>query len=164
MKVLLIVFLIFYTSLFAQCDKVDTSHFNILGDKVFDKKTQLTWMRCSIGSKWKDNIGCHPSPNTISFYEAKDIENSLNNGWRIPTIEELNTIFIDQCEQYAINSKLFPDIKLLDNFAPYWSSTSVQQIQNFIYYIDFINKRLDAHSKGFSLFLRLVKSKKPIKK
>lgn len=159
MKFLLYFFLTFYTSLLAQCNKVDTSRFSILDDKVFDKKTQLIWMRCSIGSKWKDNIGCDQIPNTMSYHEAKDVKNSLNNGWRIPTIEELKTIFIDQCEHSALNSKLFPDIKLLDNFAPYWSSTPVEQMPSLIYYIDFIDKKLDAHSKGFSMFLRLVKTK-----
>lgn len=163
MKILLFFFLILYTSLFAKCDKVDNSRFSIIGDKVFDKKTKLTWMRCSVGSKWKDNISCEQSPSIMSFYEAKDIEKDLKNGWRMPTIEELSTIFKNECKNKAINSSIFPDIKLLDNFAPYWSSTSVDKMPNLIYYIDFIDKKLDAHSKGFSMFLRLVKSKDSIK-
>ncbi|PLY05523.1 MAG: hypothetical protein C0625_13115 [Arcobacter sp.] len=161
MKILF--FLIFYTFLFGQCDKVDNSRFTIMGDKVFDKKTKLTWMRCSVGSKWKDNIGCDQNPKIMSFYEAKDIENNLKNGWRMPNIEELSTIYINDCEKNAINSSIFPDIKLLAHFAPYWSSSSVENMPKLIYYIDFIDKQLDAHSKGFSMFLRLVKSEDSIK-
>jgi hypothetical protein len=163
MKNLLFFFLLFHTFLFAQCNKVDSSRFTIMGDKVFDKKTKLTWMRCSVGSKWKDNIACNQTPNTMSFYEVKDIEKNLKNGWRIPTIEELITIFNNKCKKNAINSAIFPDIKLLENFAPYWSATSVKEVPSLIYYIDFIDKKLDAHSKGYSMFLRLVKSKNSIK-
>lgn len=117
-------------------------------------------MRCSIGSKWKKNIGCVQTPNTMSFIEAKDFEKKSKDGWRIPTLEELRTIFIDGCKNSAINTTLFPDLKLLSAFAPYWTSTFVKQLPNLIYYVDFIDRTIDAHSKGFSMYVRLVKSKK----
>lgn len=151
-------FFILNTFLFAQCDKVNNKRFTIIENKVFDKKTKLTWMRCSAGSKWKKNIGCTQTSQIMSFYEAKDLEKNLKNAWRLPTFDELRTIFDNKCEKNAINSKLFPDIKLLSNFAPYWSSTSVDNLPNLIYYVDFIDKTMDAHSKGFSMFVRLVKS------
>ncbi|RXJ68247.1 hypothetical protein CRV08_08315 [Halarcobacter ebronensis] len=159
----LLFFFIFCSFVFAQCDKIDTSRFIIFGDKVVDKKTKLTWMRCSVGSKLKDNISCDQTPKPMSFYEANDFEKNLKNAWRLPTIDELSTIYDNGCKKYAINSSLFPDIKLLENFAPFWSDTSVEQIPNLIYYIDFIDKQLDAHSKGFSMFLRLVKSEDSVK-
>lgn len=145
------------TLLFAKCDTVDRSRFTLMGEHVYDKKTQLMWMRCSVGSQWKEGIGCQQMPKLMSFYEAKEVESGLKSQWRIPTIEELETIFLVQCEKDAINTTLFPDIKHLEGFAPYWSTTSVKQLPNLIYYIDFIDKNIDAHSKGFSMFLRLVK-------
>ncbi|RXJ89014.1 hypothetical protein CRV01_10355 [Arcobacter sp. CECT 8983] len=156
----LFVFFVFSTFLFAQCDELNNARFTIIENKVFDKQTNLTWMRCSVGSKWENSVGCNKYPQIMSFYEANDLEKKLINGWRIPTIEELRTIFDDKCEKNAINSQLFPDIKLLSNFTPYWSSTSVDNLPNLIYYVDFINKTMDVHSKGFSMFVRLVKSEK----
>ncbi|RXJ88079.1 DUF1566 domain-containing protein [Arcobacter sp. CECT 8985] len=159
MKFFLFFFLLFNTSIFADCKKVDKSRFTIMENKIFDKKTKLIWMRCSIGSKWKKSIGCVHAPNTISFLEAKALEKKLKNGWRIPTLKELRTIFVSNCKSSAINTTLFPDLKHMANFAPYWTSTPVKELPRLIYYIDFINKTIDAHSKGFTMFVRLVKNK-----
>ncbi|RXK14073.1 hypothetical protein CP965_01080 [Halarcobacter mediterraneus] len=51
----------------------------------------------------------------LGGYVAKGLEKNLKNGWRLPTFDELRTILDSKCEKNTINSKLFPDIKLLSN-------------------------------------------------
>jgi hypothetical protein len=34
------------------------SRYVIQGDTVYDKKTDLTWQRCSVGQRWAEGKGC----------------------------------------------------------------------------------------------------------
>lgn len=146
--------------LLAECNQLNTSRFTINKGEVFDNKTKLTWLRCSVGSIWKEKIGCIDTPKIMYFDEAIDFIQNLNNEWRMPTIIELDSITEKDCKKLAINSAIFPDIKKETEYAPYWSITHVENMPMLFYYIDFINNKVDAHSKGFSMFVRLVSDKK----
>jgi len=144
--------------LLADCSNRLKTNFILNEDKVFDKNTKLTWFRCSLGTNWKDSVGCEGTPKLFYFNEALEDVKQISNGWRLPTINELRSITEEEYENTIINTSVFPDIKNMTVFAPYWSSTHVENMPNLIYYIDFIDNRLDAHSKGYSMFVRLVKS------
>ena len=58
---------------------------------VYDKKTDLTWQRCSVGLRWNPTTSyCVGIKKTMTFDEAN--ASSLSGGWRMPTIDELRTL------------------------------------------------------------------------
>ena len=97
------------------------THFEIKGGDAFDKKTGLTWARCSVGQVWKQGAGCIGYVKTFTFDQAQHLE---KGEWRVPTKEELVTIVnhkLSKKQQTALDSNVFPDID--ESKLDYWSST-----------------------------------------
>lgn len=144
-----------------QPHKAAESRFILNKGEAFDKVTKLTWSRCSAGTTWKEGGGCIGLPKLMTFGEAKQFAKQAGKEWRLPTIEELYSIVEQGCEDPAINSIAFPDeIRDSGEGAPYWSVTRNEDMQTLIYYINFINGRVDAHSEGFEMAVRLVRNPK----
>ena len=139
--------------------KFDSSRFILSKGSAFDKVTKLTWRRCSAGSVWKEGLGCVGSPELMCFEEAEHFAKQAGDGWRVPTIKELYSIVEQGCENPAINSIVFPDINASGESAPYWSFTRIDDMPMLIYCIDFISGRVDGHSNGFAMAVRLVRSR-----
>lgn len=94
----------------------------IKGDTVYDKETNLTWMRCSLGQEWKDGIGCAGIVKKFMFDEAQA---QGGNGWRMPSQRELMTL-IDKHRRSSrtlptIDTDAFPGMDL--KIEQYWTST-----------------------------------------
>lgn len=143
-----------------QSCNAEPSPFILNKGEAFDKGTKLTWSRCSVGATWKEGAGCVGSPKLMSLEEAKHFARQAGNGWRLPTIKELCSIVEYECENPVINSIVFPDIKDLGEGAPYWSITRVEEMPMLIYYVDFMSGRVDGHSEGFVMAVRLVSNPK----
>lgn len=79
--------------------------FVINGEYAYDIKTDLTWKRCSYGQVWREPSGCTGKPTLITFDDAKQLE---KDGWRIPTLDELNSIVITK-RSPTIDSTIFPN-------------------------------------------------------
>ncbi|BCE00330.1 DUF1566 domain-containing protein [Marinicellulosiphila megalodicopiae] len=91
---------------------------------VTDKKTNLMWMRCSLGQTWENN--------TCTGQEIYTFENSLIisneatfagfDDWRLPNIKELISIVANNCNRPAINLDAFPGTtdSIINSF---WSAT-----------------------------------------
>lgn len=60
---------------------------------VTDEKTQLQWMRCSVGQTWKDNT-CQGEVRMMSWWDANLVSQVFADhcDWRLPTREELMTL------------------------------------------------------------------------
>ena len=93
----------------------------INGGEVYDKKTDLTWQRCSVGQHWKNDVGCVGIVKRFTFEQA-----SLQGSgqWRVPTREELATLIdhqkADAHQSPTIDEVAFPD---MDGGALYyWTS------------------------------------------
>lgn len=169
MKKLAVMFVVIFTCLnpdllLADYDKQQapeeySSRF-ILNNKgeAFDKRTKLTWQRCSAGVTWKEGVGCIGSPKLMSLEDARQFARQAGEGWRVPTIEELYSIVDQESENPAINSAVFSDIRDLGEGSPYWSVTQVKEMPMLIYFVDFMNGRVDGHSEGFAMAVRLVRN------
>jgi len=62
---------------------------------VMDNHTGLQWMRCSLGQKWRGNT-CEGKANRYKWQaaldKAEDYRYAGHGDWRMPTIQELNTL------------------------------------------------------------------------
>ena len=146
---------------FADSKVAETPHSRfILNDgEAFDQSTKLIWSRCSVGTTWQKGVGCVGSPVLMRIEEAEQFTRSLGGSWRVPTIEELCSIVERTRTSPALNPEVFPDIKDVDGEAPYLSVSKVKEMPSLVYYVDFANGGIDGHSKGFPMYVRLVRNK-----
>jgi hypothetical protein len=70
-------------------------HYQVKGGLVKDTKIGLMWMRCSLGQEW-DGKTCTGVAKQYKWQEALDFAKKFSyagySDWRVPTIEELNTL------------------------------------------------------------------------
>jgi Protein of unknown function (DUF1566) len=108
----------------AECDPARPlapigSHFELNGDRVYDKTTDLTWMRCSYGQQWSDAGGCTGSAQLMDWDSAMGLHVPDNAAWRLPQRDELQSIVAHECKRPAINEAVFPATPSIQ----YWTST-----------------------------------------
>lgn len=106
----------------AQSAPAANSRYVIQGETVYDKKTNLTWQRCSVGQRWVEGTGCAGAIKTFTFDAAKQQADGM---WRVPPKGKLATL-IDRNrktnrQKPASDDVAFPDMDL-ENLV-YWSST-----------------------------------------
>lgn len=91
---------------------------------VDDTHTGLTWMRCSLGQTWQEDLQtCINTANKMNWKEALQTalayEFAGYSNWRLPNKKELASIIEYSCVEPAIDSDIFPNT---DN-GTYWTST-----------------------------------------
>ncbi len=125
----------------------------IKGDTVYDQKTDLTWQRCSQGLRWNPATNyCVGLKKTMTFDEAN---RGWSNGWRMPTIKELETLIENKgTDGLIIDSKAFPDTG--DNGETiYWSSTGYGTDEG--YGVHFGGGKADKTTRVAPFAVRLVR-------
>ncbi len=64
------------------------------GATVYDKATNLTWMRCSLGQRW-DGKTCNGEADEYTWHDATKLTHQIfavSAAWRLPTVEELDSL------------------------------------------------------------------------
>jgi hypothetical protein len=92
----------------AECKEADpafTARFTVKAEEVYDKQTDLTWQRCAVGQRWEQSSGCLGNPAKFTFDQA---QTQTNAKWRVPTIDELQSIVAEYCSEPAVDPLLFP--------------------------------------------------------
>lgn len=130
-----------------------TSQYILKGGTAFDTKTKLTWQRCSVGQTWQDGKGCVGSVQGLTLLQAKLLE---KDGWRLPTIEELETLVSLNCTRPAINEQVFPGMDVESLY--YWSKTSPREAS--LYYLNFETGTVSADGDQEPYSVRLVRSER----
>lgn len=87
-------------------NKAKTSNFEIRGDEVLDKNTNLIWARCSVGQHWEGGM-CKGTVNTFTYDQALK---QADGTWRVPTKDELVTLL--NPSQFEVNKKMMIDAKV----------------------------------------------------
>ncbi|MEH8160785.1 DUF1566 domain-containing protein [Aeromonas veronii] len=142
----------------AACDLSD--RLTRQGEVIHDRLNQLEWQACSLGSQWLEGKGCVGTPALLTLLEAKDEAARLGEGWRLPTIEELFTLLDEDCRAPMTDPNFFPDIHDNgENAAPYWTSSTIEEMPELVYYIDFMHGLIDGHTDRFAQAARLVRSR-----
>jgi hypothetical protein len=96
------------------------SHFELQGDSVYDKSTDLTWTRCSYGQQWTDGGGCSGSVKLLDWDSAMGLHLQGDAHWRLPERDELQSIVEPNCKRPAIDETVFPGTPSIQ----YWTSTA----------------------------------------
>jgi len=141
------------------------------GQIVLDTKTQLLWMRCSLGMKWNgiDCIGMAKTYNWPDPEKNYNIEFSGYSNWRLPTKEELQTLVMcssadpaifpnngDSCNgdytKPTIFTLAFPDT-VMDK---YWTKDAWEGNYTYGNYVDFSRGYKDFESSKAKHYVRLV--------
>jgi hypothetical protein len=91
--------------------------YTLNGGEATDKKTGLTWQRCSLGQTWKGNA-CEGEIRGMTWGEAMK---QGSGDWRVPTLKELETIVSPGCKKPAVNDTVFPNMRVERML--YWTST-----------------------------------------
>ncbi len=147
---------------------------------ALDTKTGLLWQRCSYGQRW-NGTGCSGEPQAMDWQAAMQLR---NNGWRLPTFEELKTIVYcssgkpkgvypgrlhyggceGSYERPTINTHIFPMQEKQYFFwdeGGYWSSSPYARndsfADSFAWSVGFSDGNGHSNYKDNSYFVRLVR-------
>ena len=142
-------------------DLVETtpsSEFRVVGDGsiVLHERTGLEWRRCSEGMSWNGS-GCDGTADTHTWHDALQVAAAAGDGWRLPNIEELNSI-VERCRiDPAINAQVFPGT-LSNGDLLFWSASPYSALSSRPWHADFKYGSIGFDwGKSTSLVVRLVR-------
>jgi len=136
---------------------------DISGDKIVtDNKTGLMWKQCSEGLSGSD---CMTGTTTAYRWDqALAIPDTLNltgfagfSDWRVPNIEELQSIAAHNCFLPAINETAFPNTPF-EPSGEFWSSSPFAVSTYFAWYYNFGYGRSSYNTRFGVYYVRLVRS------
>ncbi|ENM5742689.1 DUF1566 domain-containing protein [Vibrio metoecus] len=156
-------------------------YYDNLDGTVFDKQTQLVWMRCSLGQRW-DGKTCTGEAKKYTGEDAPKLTHQFagSTAWRLPTIDELDSLVYcskgrkpsarpngeyvtdtngkclgDNYQKPTINITAFPNTP--DSW--YWSSSPHADGGNGAWLVDFGHGGANGNGlKHHSLHVRLVRA------
>jgi len=93
-----------------------------------DSYTGLTWFRCNLGETWDtETQTCQGFAleqdwkvqlRSIEDHNSQQLISGETSDWRMPNLKELSSIININCTNMAIDTEIFPSLKIV-----YWSAT-----------------------------------------
>ena len=101
-----------------------TAQFFDDGLTVRDVRNGVNWLRCTVGTTWNyDTEKCDGELVKLNHSEIEEARRQaseqLGGTWRLPTLDELESLVCEKCEKPKINEKYFPGISP----EAYWTQT-----------------------------------------
>lgn len=155
-------------------------YYDNLDGTVFDKQTQLVWMRCSLGQSW-DGKTCNGEANEYTWHDATKLtyQFAASTAWRLPTVDELDSLVYcskgrkpsvrpngeyvgdtngrclgNNYQEPTINIRAFPNTP--DSW--YWSSSPYVSRSGSAWDVSFYGGGVSYNSKTGSFHVRLVRA------
>lgn len=100
--------------------------------RIIDRRTRLTWARCSVGQSWNGHT-CQGTPDSLT-YRAAQTYATTHAPWRLPTLQELSGIIELRCFRAAINTRIFPGSASAD----YWTVTPFSNRAETVWKVNFV--------------------------
>lgn len=126
---------------------------------TIDTNTGLTWMRCAFGQVW-DGRHCTGAAKSLTWDQAMALNHSCagHNDWRVPTIDELQSLTTSARSYRNTYSSIFPNAPN----ATYWSSSPSTKDPSLIQLVQLPSGSIETCAKdyGFGKRLRLVRGGK----
>ena len=94
------------------------------GFTIKDVRNNIIWLRCTAGQTWDYDVNSCVGEIVKLNHEEVEIAKTqaaeqLGGTWRLPTLEELQSLVCEKCEKPKINEKYFPKISP----EAYWTQT-----------------------------------------
>lgn len=136
---------------------------------VRDRVSGLVWMRCAVGQGWdpeKEQCLEAPRKQVKSWFSYDGAIKELtvihkktgDDQWRLPTIDELQTLIEYNCQDPATNTSIFPNTPSWK----FWSETPLVENLAYAWTVDFLDGSSSTRLKSItSHYVRLVKGKRP---
>lgn len=121
--------------------------------EVVDKRTNLIWLRCSIGQAWNGET-CTGTAKSYDWKAALIAVKAIGKGYRIPNIKELQSLVEDSCYASSINEVFFPATSPVY----YWSSSAVTNSPDWIWTVNFNRGNLAMVLKFNTINIRAVRT------
>lgn len=125
---------------------------------ITDTQTKKSWLRCPVGMSWSGST-CTGQSLTYKWNDALEMVNEYNakkaggrSNWRLPTVEELNTLVEKQCFKPAINLEAFP-------YSPesgFWTDSSLEGVQPRVWIVHFLHGQQYIANKKQDWRIRLI--------
>ena len=94
------------------------------GYKIKDVRNNVIWLRCTVGQTWDyDTKSCLGEIVKLNHDEVEiaktQAAEQLGGTWRLPTLDELESLVCEECEKPKVNENYFPQISP----EAYWTQT-----------------------------------------
>ena len=142
----------------AQANSLGTS-FMARDHLVIDLRFGVEWLRCTVGTVWNGET-CTGQAVRLSQDQAKiaikQANEQLGEGWRLPTLEELEGLVCDSCGTPMIDADIFPATQS----EPYWTGETNMFSSRHYYSVNFFNGwTFGRFLSGKPLAVRLVRDR-----
>ena len=117
---------------------------------ITDTVNQLVWQKCTLGETW-DGSTCTGSALIYTWQDALFQCDLTPGGWRLPNINELDTI-LDVTKPQLIDTTLFQAVPS----GQYWSSTTTAYNSQYAWKVLFANGSMNSSIKSDNLYARCV--------
>ena len=126
---------------------------------VIDLRFGVEWLRCTVGTVWNGET-CVGQAVRLSQDQVKiaisQANEQLGEGWRLPTLEELEGLVCDSCGTPMIDAEMFPATQS----EPYWTGETNAFSSRHYYSVNFINGwTFGRFLAGKPLAVRLVRDR-----
>ncbi|WP_232222191.1 Lcl C-terminal domain-containing protein [Thioalkalivibrio paradoxus] len=124
------------------------------GVVIHDHQTGLQWMRCSLGQSWTGEY-CGGRADRFTWDQARDLNTEFagKDSWRLPTMDELQTLVEYRMFNPAIDPSAFPNTPP-SNF---WSSSEAAYDAHYAWSVHFANGFSNWRHKRQRFEARLVR-------
>jgi len=123
------------------------------GEVVRHEPTDLEWQRCPNGMQWFDGT-CAGSAQASGWIGALRTADEAGDGWRLPDVNELQSI-VERCRvSPAVNEEVFPRTPPTIWF---WSSSPRSSSPGSAWFVNFDIGRVELASTSLSMTFRLVR-------
>lgn len=126
---------------------------------VIDLRFGIEWLRCTVGTVWNgetcvgDAVRLSQDQAAIAINQANE---QLGEGWRLPTLEELEGLICETCGTPMIDSETFPATQA----EPYWTGQTNMFSSRQYYSVNFFNGwTFGRFLAGKPLAVRLVRDR-----
>ena len=100
--------------------QAEAANFMARDHLIVDLRFGVEWLRCSVGKVWNgttcvgEAVRLNHDQIGIAIEQANE---QLGEGWRLPTLEELEGIVCEECGRPMIDQEIFPATEA----EPYWT-------------------------------------------
>jgi len=105
---------------------------------VIDLTFGVEWLRCTVGTVWNGET-CEGDPVRLTQEQIgeaiRQANEQLGEGWRLPTLEELQGLVCDTCGTPMIDADIFPATPA----EPYWTGDVNAFSSRYYYSVNFFN-------------------------